>query len=170
MIILALGSNLDSIFGDRYKNINLAISFLESYEIKLIKKSSFYETISYPKKSDPKFINNIIQVDSDLKIFDLMSVLIYVEKKIGRIRNKKNAPRTCDIDVIDYNGKVINCYYGGIDFTIPHKKLTYRNFVLYPLGEILPKWKHPKTGEHINDLIDKLPQEDKLSILKIKKP
>jgi len=169
MIILALGSNLDSIFGDRFKNINIAISLLENYKIKLIKKSSFYETPSYPDKSDPKFINNVIQIETNLKVLDLLSVLIFIEKKIGRVRNKKNDPRTCDIDIIDYNGEVLNSYYDGIDFTIPHKSLKIRNFVLYPLQEILPNWKHPKTGEDINHLISNLSEEDKLSILKIRK-
>ena len=96
-------------------------------------------------------------------------ILIYIEEKLERKRKKKNDPRTCDIDIIDYNGQIINFKYRNLDFTVPHKKLIYRNFVLIPLLEIFPEWKHPKTKEFINILIDKLPQEDKNSILKIKK-
>ena len=62
MFLLGLGSNLSSSFGDRFENLNLAVSYLEKYKIKLIKKSSFYETPSYPDISNPKFINLVVEV------------------------------------------------------------------------------------------------------------
>ena len=62
MIILGLGSNLSSDFGDRFKNIDLAISFLKHKNIDLVNKSSFYESVAYPNKNDPKFINVVISV------------------------------------------------------------------------------------------------------------
>ena len=169
MLLLGLGSNLPSRFGDRFDNINLAISYLETYEIKVIKKSSFYESPSYPNKENPKFINVLIEVSTHLKPEDLASVLIFIEEKLERKRNKKNDPRTCDIDIIDYNGQIIDFKYKELNFTVPHIKLTSRNFVLFPLQEILPKWRHPKTKETISTLILKLPYEDVKSILKIKK-
>ena len=67
------------------------------------------------------------------------------------------------------NGQIINFKYKNFDFTVPHKQLTYRNFVLYPLKEILPDWKHPKTKESIDSLIQKLSDDDRKSILKVKK-
>ena len=169
MIILGLGSNLSSSYGDRFDNINLATEYLEGYGIKILKKSSFYETPSYPNKKDPKFINIVVLVETHLSPIDLMSVLIFIEEKLERKRNKKNDPRTCDIDIIDYNNMILDFKYKNLDFTVPHKKLTYRNFVLFPLQEISPKWKHPKTGELINILIQKLDDDDKNSILKIEK-
>ena len=169
MIILGLGSNLSSKFGDRFKNIELAISFFESHNIKILKKSSFYETPSYPNKNNPKFINMVISVKTDLKPFELMSFLLSVEKKLGRLRDKKNDPRTCDLDIIDYNNEIIEFIFENNNFFSPHKNLSYRNFVLYPLKEILPLWKHPVTNESIDMLISKLSNEDKRSILKIKK-
>ena len=108
MILLALGSNLPSRFGSRFENIDLAISHLESYKIKLIKKSSFYETPSYPNKSNPNFINIVIEVSTDLSPVDLASVLIFVEEKLERKRKNKNDPRTCDIDIVDFKGKSID--------------------------------------------------------------
>ena len=82
MILLALGSNLSSIFGDRFNNIDLAISYLASYKIKVIKKSSFYETPSYPNKKNPKFINVVIATSTYLKPIDLASSLIFIEEKL----------------------------------------------------------------------------------------
>jgi len=107
MIFLALGSNLSSSFGDRFANINLAISYLEGYGIQIINKSNFYETYSYPNKENPKFINIVILVETTLSPVDLMSVLIFIEEKLGRKRDKKNDPRTCDIDIIDHNGQIL---------------------------------------------------------------
>ena len=170
MILLGLGSNLSSSFGDRFKNIDLAVSALDGYGIKLKKRSSYYESLSYPNKRKPKFINIVIEIETHLPPEDLASVLIFVEESLERKRNKKNDPRTCDIDIIDYNGQIINFKYKELDFVVPHKKLVYRNFVLFPLREISPNWKHPNSKEHITALIDNLPKEDKNSILKIKKP
>ena len=169
MIFLGLGSNLSSSFGDRFVNINLAISYLESYGIQIIDKSNFYETYSYPIKENPKFINIVISVKTSLSPVDLMSVLLFIEEKLERERNKKNEPRTCDIDIIDYNNQVLDFKYKNFNLTVPHKKLVFRNFVLIPLQEISSEWKHPVTKENIMILIDKLSDEDKKSILKIKK-
>ena len=169
MIFLAFGSNLSSSFGDRFTNINLAISYLEGYKIQIIKKSNFYETYSYPNKENPKFINIVISVKTHLSSVDLMSVLLFIEEKLERKRNKKNDPRTCDIDIIDYNNQVLDFKYENLDLAVPHKELIFRNFVLLPLQEIAPEWKHPITKKNISTLIDKLPEENKKSILKIKK-
>ena len=169
MFFLGLGSNLKSSFGDRFENLNLAISYLEAYHIKINKRSSFYETPSYPDIKNPKFINIVVEASTYLPPEDLASVLIFVEEKLERKRMKKNEPRTCDIDIIDYNGKVMDFTYKNLIFKVPHEKLIYRNFVLFPLQEIAPKWIHPKTKDSIDVLINKLSNEDKKSILKIKK-
>ena len=169
MIILGIGSNLESSFGNRFKNIDLAISYLESHKISLLRKSNFYETPSYPNKKDPKFINVIIEISSSLTPAQLSGILISIEEKLERKRNYKNEPRTCDIDIIDFDGQIIDFKYKNLDFTVPHKKLVYRNFVLIPLQEIAPNWKHPKTKESIDFLINKLSNIDKKSILKVKK-
>ena len=169
MIVLGLGSNLSSSFGDRFVNINLAILHLENHGIKIIKKSSYYETPSYPNKKNPKFINIVTSVDTNLAAIELVSVLLFIEKKLERKRKYKNDPRTCDIDIIDYNNKILDFKYDNSEFTVPHKELTRRNFVLYPLQEISAKWKHPKTNDFINILIERLAKEDKNSIFKIEK-
>ena len=130
MIILGIGSNLKSKFGDRFDNINLAITYLDSYGIKIFKKSSYYETFSYPNKKDPKFINVVVSVQSHLSPEDLASVLLFIETKLERKRNKKNEPRTCDIDIIDYNNEVLN-------FTYKKRQtlLTYNFLIIYKITQ-----------------------------------
>ena len=169
MIILALGSNLTSNFGNRFENIDKAVEYLKDYNIKIIKKSSFYETESYPNKSYPKFINIVIEVSTQLDPEELASKIMIVENKLGRKRGVKNQPRTCDIDIIDYNNKEIKFTKNQFEFIVPHISLESRNFVLFPLKEILPNWKHPKSKESINTLIEKLPLDERNSILKVDK-
>ncbi len=156
MIFLGIGSNLSSSFGDRFKNIDLAISYLKEKKINLIKQSSFYETFSYPDKNKPKFINIVVSVETLLQPEELMTTLLSIEEKLERKRTRKNDPRTCDIDIIDYNKKVINYDIGSFKLTIPHKNIAERNFVLYPLKEISPDWVHPITKKNIDVLIKNL--------------
>ena len=105
MVLLSLGSNLSSKYGNRFQNIDLAISLLESYNVTVKKKSSYFESLSYPNKKNPKFINVMISIVTNLPPVDLASVILFIEDKIERKRDKKNDPRTCDIDIIDYNKK-----------------------------------------------------------------
>ena len=156
-------------FYSRFNNINLAILLLKKYNIKIIKKSSFYETPAYPNKNDPKFINIVIQIKTNLSPFSLASTIISIEKFLKRERGKKNSPRTCDIDILDFKNKVFSFKYKNHKFSVPHKQLIFRNFVLYPLKEILPKWRYPKNNSLIDTFVDKLSPKDKKSILKINK-
>ena len=156
MIYIGIGSNLDSSFGNRFKNIELAISFLEANKIKILKKSSYYESLSYPNRKKPKFINIIIKVETTLPPKDLMNILISIEEKLERKRKNKNDPRTCDLDIIDYNNKIMDLHLDANKLTIPHKNLSKRDFVLYPLREICPNWVHPITKTTIDVLIKDL--------------
>ena len=156
MIFIGIGSNLESEFGNKYQNIELAISLFKDNGIKLIKRSSFYETFSQPNFSDPKFLNIVVSIATNLKPDKLMLKLISIEKKLGRIRNIKNNPRTCDLDILDYNGLVKELEFESHKLSIPHERLSERNFVLYPLKEIYPNWTHPISKKTVSDLIYKL--------------
>ena len=89
MIFLGLGSNLSSSFGNRFQNIDLAVSAFSECGIKIKKKSSYYESFSYPNKKNPKFINIVAKVETSLPPKDLASVLIFIEKSLERKRMKK---------------------------------------------------------------------------------
>lgn len=169
MIYLGLGSNLKSKYGNRFDNINFAITKIKEKGIFINNQSSYYETPSYPNSKNPKFINIVISIKTSLTPKDLMSFLILLEEKMGRKRSKKNDPRICDIDIIDYDNQILDLDFDLGNLAIPHKKMTSRNFVLFPLKEISPEWKHPKTNEIIMDLIEKLSNHEKNSILKIDK-
>ena len=82
--------------------------------------------------------------------------LLSIEEKLERKRKKKNDPITCDIDIIDYNSKIINFDLHNLRLKIPHQSVSDRDFVLYPLKEISPNWVHPVSKITIDNLIKNL--------------
>ena len=158
MIYLGIGSNL----GNRIKNITKAKYFLDLNGINITKSSSYYETLSWPDPNKPKFINIVVQSNTKASPEKLLKIFKSIEKKLGRKKKSKNSPRTCDIDLISYNQKILT---GNI--TIPHKRMNKRNFVLIPLFELNKNWFHPKTNENIKKLIFSLSIKDIRSIKQI---
>ena len=155
IIYLSLGSNL----GNRKRNIEKTKFKLQSKGIKIIKSSNCYETLSWPNPKKPKFYNVILKVSSDLKILELLKICKQIEISLGRKKAPKNSPRTCDIDIIDYNQKISA---NGIN--VPHPRMHLRNFVLIPLFEIEKTWKYPNSKRYIKNLIFSLSNSDIRSI------
>ena len=158
MIYIGIGSNL----GNRINNIEKAKYLLNLNGVNIIKSSSYYETLSWPDSSKPKFINIILQSDTKFSPKKFLEIFKSIEKKLGRKKNKKNSPRTCDIDIIAYYQKIVS---GNI--SIPHKRMHKRNFVLIPLYELNKNWQHPKMKKNIKKLIFSLPIKDITSIKQI---
>ena len=158
---LGIGSNL----GNKKKNIELAKSKLLDYQVKILRSSSDYESESWPDPKKPKFINIIVKIQTNLSPFELLKICNFIEKQLGRKRLKKNAPRTCDIDIIDFDQIILNDKNNNL--ILPHYSLTQRNFVLLPLFEINQSWKHPKSKINIVKLISSLPIKDLRSIKQI---
>ena len=158
MVYIGIGSNL----GNRINNIEKAKYFLNQNGVNIIKSSSYYETLSWPDSRKPKFINIIIQSDTKFSPQKFLEIFKAIEKELGRKKNKKNSPRTCDIDIISDSQKIVS---GNI--SIPHKRMHKRNFVLIPLYELDKNWHHPKMKKNIKKLIFSLPIKDITSIKKI---
>ena len=165
MIFLNIGSNLPLEEKGRETNILKAINHLKNLNLNLIKISSFYETPSYPNSSDPKFINLCVKFESNLKAIELLNELRKIEKKLGRTRIEKNEPRTCDIDIIDFNGEIIK----NDELVAPHPRLHLRNFVIYPLKEIEPNWSHPIFNKNIYSLFQELDKNSHNEITRLSK-
>ena len=165
MIYLNIGSNLSSVYGNRFKNIEKSISLLISKDIKLIKISSFYETPSYPNLRHPKFVNISLKVKTTLSPILFLNKIKLIEKKIGRLKTKKNDPRVCDIDIIDFKGLILK----KKKLRTPHPKMHLRNFVLYPLREIEPNWTHPVFNKKIDYFLKQLNLKSHIEITRLKK-
>ena len=165
MIHLNIGSNLNSFYGSKFDNISIATNLLIEAKIKIIKISNFYETPSYPNRQLPKFLNVGILAECEKNMYDFFKIIKLVEKKIGRIRTKKNDPRVIDLDVIDFNGLINKSH----NFALPHPRAHLRNFVLYPILEIDPKWSHPILQKNPQNLINKLSQKSRIEITRLHK-
>ena len=161
LVYLAIGSNL----GNKINNIEITKFELEKYKIKILKTSSNYLSESWPDHTKPNYINIVIKVRTSLAPIDLLKVCNLIEVKLGRVRTTTNAPRVCDIDIIDYNKKILN--NKNQQLILPHPRLSIRNFVLLPLFEIEKSWKHPKSKINIVNLINSLPVKDLRSIKQI---
>ena len=157
-IYLGIGSNL----GNRITNIEKAKSLLEEKNIKLISFSKYYETPSWPNPKNPKFINIVLKIKCQIKPSELLSICKSLEVNLGRKKAAKNSPRVCDIDIIDFNGLILND-----ELNLPHKMMHKRSFVLFPLFEIEKNWVHPIKKTNIKKLIFSLSNEDIRSIKQI---
>ena len=165
MIHLNIGSNLNSIHGSKFDNISIAIQLLIEAKLKIEKISNFYETPSYPNKKLPKFLNIGVLVNKKLNIIKLYKDINLVQKKMGRIKSKRNDPRVIDIDIIDFNGQIKD----SKNLILPHPRAHLRNFVLYPIVEIDPKWLHPIYRKNAQFFINKLSQKSRIEITRLKK-
>src|SRR6056300_875383 len=96
MVFIGIGSNL----GNRIQNIENAKYNLKINGINILKFSKYYETLSWPDPTKPKFLNIVIQSNTRIPVDKLIKIFKIIEKKLGRKKNKRNYPRTCDIDLI----------------------------------------------------------------------
>ena len=160
LVYLALGSNL----GNKKTNLNKCIDLIKKEEIFIKKRSKFYSTKSWPNENFPNFINSVILIETKLNLEQLFLKIKKIEKKLGRTKSKRNYPRVCDIDIIDYNGEIIHRKLGKHKLNIPHKRMHNRNFVLFPLYEIDKDWVHPKLNKNIVILMSNLASDQLLGV------
>ena len=157
-IYLGIGSNL----GDKKRNIERTKFNLITNNIKILKYSSYYESLSWPNPNNPKFLNIVLEIDTNFTPLELIKKCKEIEKKLGRKKLPKNSPRECDIDIIDFRNKKTTG-----DLILPHPRMDTRNFVLLPLFEINKDWKHPILKVNIRKLISTLSNSDIRSIKQI---
>lgn len=153
MILIALGANLPSPAGEPAETLRAALKTLEPYGVTVRAASKFYATPAWPDPNDPPFVNAVAHVETTLSPAALLAALHDVETAFGRRRSERNAPRTLDLDLLDYDGRIEQ---GPPE--LPHPRMAERGFVLIPLGSIAPDWRHPITGRSVQSLIADLPQ------------
>ena len=149
MILIALGANLPSEAGPPAKTIGAALASLKNRGVEIAAQSCLYQTTAWPDPTDPAFINAVAALRTPLQPTALMGLLHQVETSFGRKRSVPNAPRTLDIDLLDYEGRI-----AAADPILPHPRLQERAFVLVPLKEIAPAWRHPLSGRTAQELLD----------------
>lgn len=142
-IFLSLGSNL----GDRASNLQTAIKEISQFT-ELKGQSSIYETSPMGYKEQCHFLNQVIEIYTELSALELIFRIEEIEHKMGRVRETENGPRTIDIDILFYGQTIINQQ----NLQIPHPRIEERKFVLIPLEEIAPEYPHPISKKTIKEL------------------
>lgn len=155
MILIGLGSNLTT---PRLKSsqavLEEALNTLEKRNITIVRRSSWYRTAPVPPSDQPWFVNGVAQIATTLPPRALLEALHAVEAEYGRVRSVRNASRTLDLDLLAYGERVID-EPGGL--RVPHPRLAERAFVLQPLAELAPRWRHPESGLTAEALLARLP-------------
>jgi 2-amino-4-hydroxy-6-hydroxymethyldihydropteridine diphosphokinase len=152
-VAVALGSNL----GNRHWYLLTAIARLRAEPaIRLLAVSHFYETepVGCPPQS-PQFLNAAVLLETELTPEQLLERLLAIEQHLGRRRTRAHAPRTIDLDLLFYDQLV----YQSPQLTVPHPRLAERAFVLRPLADIAPQWRHPLLEQSVEQLLAQLSPE-----------
>jgi 2-amino-4-hydroxy-6-hydroxymethyldihydropteridine diphosphokinase len=157
MILIGIGANLPtSAHGSPLETCNAAVAALIEAGLVVHKQSPWYESAPVPASDQPWFINGVVAVDTALAAVAILDRLHRIEEDHGRVRRKTNAPRTLDLDLLDADGAVRDGIGSGAP-TLPHPRLHERAFVLLPLRDIDPDWRHPISGKTVDSLIADLP-------------
>lgn len=162
MILLGLGANLDSASGSPAVTIVSSLGSMAAQSIRVLRVSPFYRTPAWPDPSDPPFVNAVALVQTPLGPAGLLQALHAIEAEFGRERVRPNAPRTLDLDLIDYDGRV----EAGPP-VLPHPRAADRAFVLKPLADVAPQWIHPVSRKSVTALLSALPEADVAAAIKM---
>ncbi len=147
--IVAIGTNvpLNGLAGPTL--VTAALQHLSDAGLATRAVSACRTTAAWPDPSDPPFTNAVAVLHAPgLTAQAVMALLLRAEAAFGRVRTVRNAPRTLDLDLLDFDGEVI----AEDGLVLPHPRLQDRAFVLGPLVEILPDWRHPVTGRTAREM------------------
>lgn len=154
MIVIALGANLESPrCGSPVKTLTAALEELGRRGVGVVRRSRWVKTAPVPLTCQPWFVNAVAQVETGLSPQALLTLLHEVEDAFGRIREERWGPRVIDLDLVAYGDYVSD---PREHLQLPHPRLQDRKFVLLPLQDILPGWRHPVTGCSIPQMLARI--------------
>jgi 2-amino-4-hydroxy-6-hydroxymethyldihydropteridine diphosphokinase len=156
LILIAFGANLPSQAGPPPDTFLAAIAHLARSGVRVTAKSRNYRSPPWPAGNGPDFFNFVAQAETRLRPGELLQVLLKTEAFFGRVRREKWGPRPLDLDLLDYHGLVTDAAH----LSLPHPAIGSRAFVLLPLQEVAPGWRHPETSESAEQLLLGLPKAD----------
>jgi 2-amino-4-hydroxy-6-hydroxymethyldihydropteridine diphosphokinase len=142
-VIVGLGCNDKGAWRSCTEALEAALARFRAEGLDVVARSSWWASQAWPDPSDPPFLNGVVIVRTELDPHATMAALGRIEEAFGRARTRPNAPRTLDLDLVAY-GRLTGDLDGLI---LPHPRAAERAFVMRPLAEIAPAWRHPAGGE-----------------------
>lgn len=150
MALVALGGNLaHPRYGPPSRTLEEALRRLKDGGCEILARSRWYRTAPVPPSGQPDFVNGVVLIRTALEPPSLLALLHRIEAELGRVRSERNAARTVDLDLLAVGEQVRGA--DGPAPVLPHPRLLERSFVLVPLCDIAPNWRHPLTGRRARD-------------------
>jgi 2-amino-4-hydroxy-6-hydroxymethyldihydropteridine diphosphokinase len=159
LILIGLGANLDHpVWGTPRDTLVAALSALADDGVASLTRSGWYRSAPVPASEQPWYTNAVAIVATDLESRRLLALMQRIEGRFGRVPAARNAARVVDLDLLDYGGQRLN----SPELILPHPRMHERRFVLQPLAEIAPQWRHPILGMSARQLLAELYQDQRL--------
>jgi 2-amino-4-hydroxy-6-hydroxymethyldihydropteridine diphosphokinase len=157
MILIAIGSNLSTELGRMPADTcDWAVGRIQSINgLKLQSQSQWYVSAPIPPSPQGSYINGVVRCEGDVDPVWLLRQLHLIEAEAGRVRSLPNAARTLDLDLIDANGAILQ----QAELILPHPRAHLRAFVLKPVRDVAPEWRHPILGQTAGELLAELPPQ-----------
>ncbi|MBS0540473.1 MAG: 2-amino-4-hydroxy-6-hydroxymethyldihydropteridine diphosphokinase [Proteobacteria bacterium] len=153
-----MGANLPHPrYGAPADTLTAALGDLARRGVSVRRMSPWYRTAPVPASDQPWYVNAVAEIATNLPPDMLLQALHAVEEAFGRVRSVPNAPRLIDLDLLDFRGEIAPGVPGKA--TLPHPRLAGRAFVLRPLADLAPDWRHPVTGASVGALVAALPAD-----------
>lgn len=157
-IYVGAGANLPHpSYGPPAETLRAALLELDRQGGRVLRCSRWYRTAPVPVSDQPWYVNVVAEVATTLSADDLLLTLHEIEELFGRVRSVPNAPRLIDLDLLDFRGEIASA--GAGKAVLPHPRMAARAFVLRPLADLAPAWRHPVSGASIHDLLATLPAD-----------
>lgn len=160
MIYIGLGANLTSPeHGAPEATLTAALDRFPGAGVSVLACSPWYRSAPVPRSDQPWFLNGVVAVETSLEPGALLAALHGIESDLGRIRRERWGPRVVDLDLLAFHDVVLSAPEGP---QIPHPRMHERAFVLLPLADITPDWRHPVRGVAVQDMINGLDPDQEI--------
>lgn len=159
MILVAIGANLaGNGYASPLETCDAAVARLsDDPRLVVHAVSRWFESEPVPPSDQPWYVNGVARIGTALGPAELLARLHDIEASFGRVRRTRNEARPLDLDIVDYDGRLADGTGDGP--ILPHPRAAERLFVLLPLRDVAPKWRHPTSGEAVEALIAALPSD-----------